>query len=94
MKNCPCKLQFCRFPGAYTLCSKILEFCLANTYESSFEILQDQFAATSGTVFERELGHLKLDVHFACFRHASSVIPKEIATRSARTLWNPFHGRG
>ena len=44
--------------------------------------------------FERELGHRKLDVHFVCFRRASSMIPKEIATQSAKMLRNPFHRRG
>ena len=47
-----------------------------------------------GQFFEREPGHRKLDVRFACFRRASSMIRKEIATRSSTTPRSPFHGRG
>ena len=47
-----------------------------------------------GQFFEREPGHRKLDVRFACFRRASSMIRKEIATRSSTTPRSLFHGRG
>ena len=51
-------------------------------------------AAASGTVLKRELSHQKSGFRFARFRRASSMIRKEITTRSARMPHNPFHGRG
>ena len=46
-----------------------------------------------GQFFVHELDHRKLDGRFACIRRTSSIVRKEIVTRSATTPRNPFHSR-
>ena len=67
-------------------------WCASTAWQQG--VIGSSMSPRPGKFFVREPGHRKLDVHFACFRRASSMIQKEITTQRPMSFRNPFHDRG